>query len=63
VLDKPSLIKCYNERFELLVPKDLYPEKPPEMYQEYVHRIRKFFFGDDAISKQTLERYAAVSFY
>jgi hypothetical protein len=62
VLDKPSLINRYNGRFELLVPKDSNSKKTPEKYHEDVRRIRKFYFGDEIISKQTLERYAAVSF-
>jgi hypothetical protein len=63
VIDKPSLINRYNGRFELLVPKDLNSKKTPEKYQEDVHRIKKFYFGDDIISKQNLERFASVSFY
>jgi hypothetical protein len=63
VIDKPSLINRYNGRFELLVPKDLNLQKTPEKYQEDLRRIKKFYFGDEIISKQNLERYAAVSFY
>jgi hypothetical protein len=63
VLDKPSLINRYNGHFEFLVPKDLNPEKAPEKYKEDVRRVKNFYFGDEIISKQNLERYAAVSFY
>jgi hypothetical protein len=63
VIDKPSLINRYNGRFELLVPKHMTSKKTPEEYQEDVRRIKKFYFGDEIISKQNLERYVAVSFY
>jgi hypothetical protein len=62
VMDKPSLINHYNGRFELLVPKDFYSEKTPKKYREDVQRIRNFYFGDQVISRHTLDRYAAVSF-
>jgi hypothetical protein len=62
VLDKPSLINRYNGQFEFLVPKDLNPEKTPEKYDEDVRRIKSFYFGDEIISKQNLDRLAAVSF-
>jgi hypothetical protein len=62
VMDRPSLINTYNGRFDLLVPKDFYSKKTPKKYREDIQRIRKFYFGDEVISKQTLERYATVSF-
>lgn len=61
VIDKPSLISRFNGRFELLVPNDLNSKKNPDKYQEDVRRIKKFYFGDETISRQNLERYIAVS--
>jgi hypothetical protein len=62
-MDTPSLLERYNERFELLVPEYLKAEKTPEKSQEVIRRIRKFYFGEEAISKQTLAPYILVSFY
>lgn len=63
VIEKPSLISRFNGRFELLVPKDFNSKTNPDKYQEDVRRIKKFYFGDEAISRQNLERYIAVSLY
>jgi hypothetical protein len=51
----------YNEHFELLVPENLKAEKTPEKTQEISRRIKKFYFGDEAISKKNLESYILVS--
>ncbi|KAJ4438845.1 hypothetical protein ANN_14798, partial [Periplaneta americana] len=61
VMMKPSILKTYDDNFEILVPKFLKLERNSKKSKEVAQKIKKFYFGDKPVSQETLLEYIDLS--
>ncbi|PSN48039.1 hypothetical protein C0J52_09101 [Blattella germanica] len=61
VMAKPAVLKKYDSEFELLVPLHLTQGKSPDKVKEIAGRIKKFYFGNEPVSQESLFQYVDLS--
>ncbi|XP_067007341.2 carboxylic ester hydrolase [Anabrus simplex] len=57
VLPNPSLLNTIDSDFKVMVPDDLKDKKDTRYHQEIGEKIKKFYFGDKAVSADTIMDY------